>query len=68
MNKDNGGQAFPCSTHYWQKELDNGMTRRDWLAGLAMQAYRQTCVTEDRGLIAKWAYKDADAVIKEGKK
>jgi len=71
---DKGGSAFPPyvdgSGDIWE-----GMTRRDWLAGLAMQGLCCNRIEIQRSLdrsdskfnsIAKLAYKIADDMIAEG--
>ncbi len=68
---DNGGDAFPPSiyTHtYGQNEgsqdVAPGMTRRQWLAGLAMQGIvSKTFWDETPSKLAKMAYSVADAMI-----
>ena len=66
--RDDGGQVYP-SEHKWNQTYDPGITRRDWLAGLAMQAYivRYCCEIEQDDAV-QWAYEDADALIAEGER
>ena len=55
----NGGSVYP-----YNDGCHAGITRRDWLAGLAMQgqcADSRTC--EPVEVRSKWAYKLADAMI-----
>ena len=64
---DDGGHAFPSS----ESSISNpkfGMTRRDWLAGLAMQAFlgRERPPVDDE-IISDWAYAAADAMIARSK-
>ncbi len=66
--RDDGGQVYP-SEHKWNQTYDPGITRRDWLAGLAMQAYiaRGNADEDTYADVAMWAYRQADAMIREGK-
>lgn len=63
--KDNRIPAFPGSS-FW---TESGMTLRQWYAGIAMQgmyaADWDNCSFEE---IAESAFKQADAMIKEGEK
>ena len=67
--KDTGGPAFP-STHPHGRE--EGMTLRDWFAGMAMQSFTahvgwksdQHWFEE----VAEGAYRQADAMLKERSK
>lgn len=65
MNVD-GGYVYLDPT---RSMAQPGLTRRDWLAGLAMQGIRANVgsVPNSNG-ISELAYKDADAMIAEGKK
>lgn len=88
-NKNDGGQVYPSEQGQdaegkWNQTYEAGITRRDWLAGLAMQgmAGREFHGTmtkrafgvppgqaEDRFVeMARWAYALADALIAEGKR
>ena len=70
MSKDNGGFVYPI------RDGEVGITRRDWLAGLAMQAiitnYEDWYVDwpEEKGGpdVASESYRMADLLIAEGKK
>ena len=75
-NKD-GGFIYPSNTH----DLGSGITRRDWLAGLAMQALigsehhmdSMLKIIKERNLdvdssIAKMSYVFSDAMIAESNK
>ena len=76
--RDDGGQAFPCPQDSVNQNTPSlGMTRRDWLAGLAMQGmaagpYWCENFTADKpeflSAVAVAAYAMADAIISEGKK
>jgi len=61
-NKDSGG-PFHADEHNW------GISRRDWLAGLAMQGIiaNHTMNSSAQILVAE-AYGIADLMIEEGKK
>ena len=71
---DNGGQLFPC----YEVKQDgghltsySGISRRDWLAGLAMQGMLSTMaeiMTINYSLITEDAYKMSDAMIEQGNK
>ena len=70
--RNDGGHFHPCpDTAEWANH--DGITRRDWLAGLAMQgmfsaADRMNKDWPKTEIIADWAYKYADAMINEGEK
>jgi len=57
MSKDTGGQAFPIPG------FEDGMTLRDWMAGMAMQSIPLSLDDGEQGLIANAAYRMADAMI-----
>ena len=66
---DDGGLVYPMPDwdlrdHSWTL----GITRRDWLAGLAMQGLLVTENAWTEETIAKVAYEMADAMIAQGKK
>lgn len=65
---DDGGPAFP-NTPTTVKQLDqcNGMSLRDWFAGMAMQGYLATglyCKHSEIVTVAEWSYEAADAMLK----
>lgn len=63
---DDGGPIAPTPEIYRHP----GLSRRDWLAGLVMQALVNNDATKGRWLaseIAKDAYDYADAIIAAGK-
>ena len=79
MTKPNdGGPAFP---NIWEDNPSQGMSRRDWLAGIAMQGFvshpenlvairlsaEQAGITAP-AMMALTAYGMADAMIAEGDK
>ena len=80
MSKDDGGQVYPVEKHDHEQDCschpyvwtDSGISRRDWLAGLAMQG--MLAKREHAGplgaaeIVAVDAYYYADAVIEQGKK
>ena len=74
MNKETGGPAFPSPGVVMldgrQQGAYEGMTLRDWFAGLAMQA----AATNQKGADgftfyerARWAYEQADAMLEARK-
>lgn len=70
MTKDvkTGGPAFPGPIHplTYSGSLE-GMSLRDWFAGMALQGYRSQkgghLFTKES--VVSWAYQDADAMIQE---
>ncbi|QDZ10556.1 hypothetical protein [Devosia ginsengisoli] len=77
--RDNGGHAFPPALvkhpHSGTITGASGMTRREWLAGLAMQAMLTGAFSKNNPLeaadltsICAGAYRFADAMIAEGSK
>lgn len=68
MSEIDGGPAFP----HWDGpggKCISGLTKREYFAAVALQAIRsrsQMC-DYDSDEIAKFAYKDADAMIRAGK-
>ena len=64
MSRKDGGQVYPIVGNGGTLM---GITRRDWLAGLAMQGFcaDTNCAVEG---IAKISYKLADDMIAEGNK
>ena len=75
MSKPDGGPAFPI-TGVLTAPVYNGMTLRDYFASAALQGYRSayhqwfqkmgaTGEFADPQTMAKWAYKDADAMLAE---
>jgi len=64
--KDVGGYFYPNQLDK-NKDWSDGITRRDWLAGLAMQGLlaNSACEFNPKDL-ADFAYKNADAMIAEG--
>ena len=74
MTKINdGGPAFPRTgqTDGITTTEQDGMSRRDWLAGLAMQGEVAGFPDDeswDAPDLAQWAYRVADAMIAEGDK
>lgn len=81
---DDGGFVYPASSSWSPQgdfEYSEGITRRDWLAGLAMQAIfggvgaQQVADRDERydetnwaEVVAKNSYEMADAMIAEGGK
>ncbi len=78
MSKDNGGPAFPVPGHTesgFPCADYNGMSLRDWFAGLALQRMELNApaVTQaERDIVAKvqasFAYQMADAMLAEREK
>lgn len=79
-DRSDGGSAFPKSAppDSWG-EADNGMSFRDWLAGMAIGAVIRQCANDGimgfpdgaesiEQLFALNAYKIADAMILESEK
>ena len=61
--KPTGGAAFPTAEGCtWGND---GMTRRQWLAGLAMQGMLASDIAGQHGLgdIARWAWGQADSML-----
>lgn len=75
MIKEAGGPAFPVVVEGGDmsglhSNLWEGMTLRDWFAGMALQGLI-TCPAASSGTkadIAIWAYSYADAMLEERKK
>lgn len=69
-NNDIGGYVYPVATD--SEVYEYGISRRDWLAGLAMQGIvmRVSDIInfDDQVFISKEAYKFADAMIAESNK
>lgn len=68
VKKDNGGHvyAYPDSAY---NPRQNGITRRDWAAGLAMQGILSNpSITLDSNACVHDAYILADLLIAEGNK
>lgn len=68
MSKDTSGTAFPLNADGTQYE---GLTKRQWFAGLAMQgaiASQTSGGDIDILMCAKWCFKMADAMLDEGSK
>ena len=70
--KDTGGPAFPAweQDTYGAKFFNEGMTLRDWFAGMAMQGLLACPVQPQSGpdMYARDAYTLADAMLKERSK
>ena len=78
----NGGAAFarPTSVHCYEYTATDGMSPRDWFAGMAMQgmlAYGVATVYRERAaeegipfsrLLAEESYRHADAMLAEREK
>jgi len=69
---DNGGPAFPVVGQWYGDklggQLTHGMTLRDYFAAKAMQSLLLGTKTASGNLIAKDAYKMADAMLAERNK
>lgn len=77
---DDGGQVYPIQSNY-PNERERGITRRDWLAGLAMggmlanavSCQEQSDISAIDGrnvceIMSHIAYNMGDAMIAEGRK
>lgn len=62
MVKYDGGPAFACAADEGHQE---GMSLRDWFAGMAMQAYLNANTNSDDAKVDVWAYATSDAMIEE---
>jgi hypothetical protein len=58
MKQDDGGPAFPSPAQ-------QGMSLRDWFAGMAMQSIISIDATVSDSEFASWGYEIADAMLKE---
>ena len=70
---DTGGPAFPTKNYAAIQPLaegySEGMSLRDWFAGMAMQSLILAAKTsQDVDLLSKGAYQMADAMLKERSK
>ena len=70
---DTGGPAFPTKNYAAIQPLaegySEGMSLRDWFAGMAMQSLILAAKTsQDVDLLSKGAYQMADAMLKERNK
>ena len=73
MARKNGGNMYPLEYSAEQGGgYQEGISRRDWLAGLAMQGLLADQYDNDTGedvmKIAECSYEIADAMIEEGEK
>lgn len=64
-NKDRAAFPFVINNANGQNQFDTGLTKREYFAGLAMQAYisqddNDECSVE---AIAEWSVDNADALI-----
>ena len=72
MAKDNSGAAFPCPVDVLGRDMNGGMTLRDYFAGQALaglcanSAFDDTFNGNGQGH-AKFAYKFADAMMEARK-
>ncbi|TDJ57552.1 MAG: hypothetical protein E2O41_07920 [Nitrospina sp.] len=73
MKKNEGGSIYPhrlLKTGDGEKDLNYismGISRRDWLAGLAMQGYLAAeGLQSDQVRISEHAYEMADTMIQRG--
>jgi len=73
MKKNEGGSIYPhrlLKTGDGEKDLNYismGVSRRDWLAGLAMQGYLAAeGLQSDQVRISEHAYEMADTMIERG--
>ena len=73
MTTDDGGQAFPVPGHYAGYEQEeagrNGMSLREWFAGMAMQGlWSNPGCDYSHEEAAETAYKQADAMLAESRR
>ena len=74
MIEDDGGQVHPFIEFRTDRpsEVIVGISRRDWLAGLAMQGYLASpdgkFSNREKIPVAQRAYEQADAMIEQGNK
>ena len=81
MRKDDGGQVYPSREITtmdgktgigWRRNEHIGISRRDWLAGLAMQGYLASpdgkFSNREKIPVSQRAYEQADAMIEHGNK
>jgi hypothetical protein len=62
MNNDKtGGAAFPYTD--WGRDIDIGMTLRDYFAGQAIAGFDWEFAEFDQNAVASLAYRVADAMI-----
>ena len=71
MSKETGGPAFPIVASQFEYIANSGMTLCDYFAGKAMQGLisRKECFNfdifkDDPLRVARWAYDEADAMLK----
>lgn len=66
--RNDGGPAFPRSGDQVSVTPQDGMSLRDWLAGMALQGHRANSDPRLRdvapSIVASWSYADADAMLK----
>lgn len=66
QKKDDGGSAYPVVAANGLGHVADGMTLRDWFAGMAIQGINAHLGERIQPEIAaSWAYADADAMLKE---
>lgn len=64
--QNNGGPAFPCPTGTDGGSLYDGMSLRDWFAGMALSAICSKpgwLISQDAPVIARQSYEAADAML-----
>lgn len=66
---DSGGPAFPGSYTGQNGEIrwSDGMSKREWYAGMALQGMLTNSAVPPEEVLALWAYKISDAMIRAGK-
>lgn len=70
-DKPNGGSAFPTADFTHAGQIipgSEGMSLRDWFAGLAMQGMLACTVKSSASMYASDAYTIANAMLKEREK
>ncbi len=62
MNENGNQGAFASSSDRWRQ---TGLTKREYFAGLAMQAFLSSIGSQNDEVIAKWSVNAADSLLEE---
>lgn len=71
MAKNTGGLAFPTdefNPYHGQPVTSGGLTKREWFAGMALIGIIMNGMSTPEHLVSEYAFKYADAMIKENEK